>query len=395
MQLRKTLAQQLQQHSRAPAEEPWSYERNKKDTETLLRRLVLIHNSTTCICAREHHVPPHESEQHSDACMLSRHSQNPAADCKEVLGALRDTGAEHFAVQKEGGFGDLPSEIMQAVLSRLGPDDLARCARVCWAWRLAVLDPSHWRRVCLRTWPRQTQSSMLTLLADRGSPYRSWRAMFLLRPRLRFDGVYCLRHQYVRVAGENHHRAVALVYYYRMLRFYEDGAAVSFTTAGKPEHALLALRRKWDGDKSRMPAIGSATLHESELSVSTQVPLYHPEYPLMRRGTTCMDLGLDETHAGARNRLWPRVHYSVIDGSDEPTFYDVPERPFRFVPFAGFVEAFNYMFPDERKHFLRRKREVDELKAQEQRSQQQQQHVPRSVTASVSRQTRRRPGIQL
>jgi F-box protein 9 len=51
-----------------------------------------------------------------------------------------------------------------------------------------------WRELCLDAWQDEDTGA----LAQRLLAYGSWRAMFLERPRLRFDGLYCFKETLLR-----------------------------------------------------------------------------------------------------------------------------------------------------------------------------------------------------
>lgn len=99
---------------------------------------------------------------------------------------------------------------------------MASC--VCRQWHRVARDPSLWQALCQEAFGRTLdRSALLTQVRD---PHGgSWRAMYLDRPRLRYDGVYCSRNTYIKQgirewAVQN---AVHMVCYFRYYRFCADG----------------------------------------------------------------------------------------------------------------------------------------------------------------------------
>jgi F-box protein 9 len=199
----------------------------------------------------------------------------------------------------------LPDEILVHILRDVATTDVGdfmRLAQVC--KRLAYLvttEDQIWRRVCVGpefgfggmhhhwqraiTWEpldvadmlaesdstedevftaedlqkrREVESHATTLALFRGiaSGYPSWQAMFRRRPRVRFNGCYISTVNYIR-PGQNlgqhltWNTPVHIVTYYRYLRLFRDGTAISLTTTDEPAQVVhhltrdnLALHRK-------------------------------------------------------------------------------------------------------------------------------------------------------
>jgi F-box protein 9 len=97
---------------------------------------------------------------------------------------------------------------------------------------------------------RQAQESTATTLAFYHSLYsRSWLRMFRLRPRIRFNGCYISTVNYPRSgeASANHvtwGSPVHIVTYYRYLRFFRDGTAISLLTTAEPADVVHHLTRE-------------------------------------------------------------------------------------------------------------------------------------------------------
>ncbi|KAI0009405.1 hypothetical protein F4779DRAFT_582065 [Xylariaceae sp. FL0662B] len=76
----------------------------------------------------------------------------------------------------------------------------------------------------------------------------SWRGMFRLRPRVRFNGCYISTVNYIRAGQASTHQVawnspVHIVTYYRYLRFFRDGTAISLCTTDEPAHVVPHLTK--------------------------------------------------------------------------------------------------------------------------------------------------------
>ncbi|KAI0203717.1 hypothetical protein F4808DRAFT_467097 [Astrocystis sublimbata] len=81
------------------------------------------------------------------------------------------------------------------------------------------------------------------------SGYATWKAMFRRRPRVRFNGCYISTVNYIR-PGMNSgqhltwNTPVHIVTYYRYLRLFRDGTALSLLTTDEPAHVVQFLTRE-------------------------------------------------------------------------------------------------------------------------------------------------------
>ncbi|KAI1761768.1 hypothetical protein GGR53DRAFT_504328 [Hypoxylon sp. FL1150] len=180
----------------------------------------------------------------------------------------------------------LPDEILVHILRDVAVADVgdfARLARVC--RRLAYLvatEDQIWRRVCLGpefgfaamhyhwqrgvTWEpldtppeildsdevitheelarrRQEESRAATSVFLRKLYGSSWQSMFRRRPRIRFNGCYISTVNYIRAGQSSAHQIawnspVHIVTYYRYLRLFRDGTAISLLTTDEPAHVV-------------------------------------------------------------------------------------------------------------------------------------------------------------
>lgn len=137
----------------------------------------------------------------------------------------------------------LPREILMyifrwVVSSDLDMRALEQLSLVCRGFYICARDPEIWRLACLRVWGRNCTKLGL---------FKSWRAMFLQRPRVRFDGIYISKTSYIRQGEESldgFYRAWHHVEYYRYLRFFPDGHVIMLTTPEEPLCVVPRLRTR-------------------------------------------------------------------------------------------------------------------------------------------------------
>uniref|UniRef100_H3DGL5 F-box only protein n=1 Tax=Tetraodon nigroviridis TaxID=99883 RepID=H3DGL5_TETNG len=137
----------------------------------------------------------------------------------------------------------LPREILMYIFRWVVSSDLdlralEQLSLVCRGFYICARDPEIWHSACARVWGRNCTKVV---------PFKSWRDMFLRRPRVRFDGVYISKMSYIR-QGESSldgfYRAWHHVEYYRYLRFFPDGQVVMLTTTEDPQAVVPRLRTK-------------------------------------------------------------------------------------------------------------------------------------------------------
>ncbi|KAI9792998.1 MAG: hypothetical protein M1833_000985 [Piccolia ochrophora] len=184
----------------------------------------------------------------------------------------------------------LPSEILLDILTYLAILDVASFARlsqVCKRLAYLVATQDHiWKRVCLgpehgfggmhyafscavdgHPLPTETEDHLLsdpdepphsippsppTLLAPSALPltpaYPTYRSTFRHRPRIRFNGCYISTVNYVRPGASSPTQVswntpVHIVTYYRYLRFFRDGTALSLLTTAEPADVVHHLTK--------------------------------------------------------------------------------------------------------------------------------------------------------
>lgn len=195
---------------------------------------------------------------------------------------------------------DLPEEILVHILQELAVEDVGdyvRLSRVCkrFAWLVATED-SIWRRICLgpkfgftgmhyefRTsvsWQslaeehtllddpagagrRREEEAQATTTSLLNTTYRTWQRMFRRRPRIRFNGCYISTINYIRAGQQTNSLAwnspVHIVTYFRYLRLFRDGTAITLCTVEEPSNVVhhmtkeaLALHKK--GAMAHLPS---------------------------------------------------------------------------------------------------------------------------------------------
>jgi len=128
--------------------------------------------------------------------------------------------------------GSLPSEVVNYILKWVvSPEldllSLESCSEVSRGFYLAARDEEIWRLVCLRIWGPVSATTNL---------YSTWREMFLVRPRVSFNGCYISKITYIREGErgfQDHesYRAWHVVEYHRFLRFFPGGRMLMVTSA--------------------------------------------------------------------------------------------------------------------------------------------------------------------
>lgn len=96
---------------------------------------------------------------------------------------------------------------------------------------------------------RHAEESKANTLTFHESLYSTWQRMFRLRPRIRFGGIYISTVNYIR-AGMHNSNSIAwggpvhIVTYYRYLRFFRDGTALSLLTTAEPADVVHHVTRE-------------------------------------------------------------------------------------------------------------------------------------------------------
>ncbi|XP_008320269.1 F-box only protein 9 [Cynoglossus semilaevis] len=137
----------------------------------------------------------------------------------------------------------LPHEILMyifrwVVSSDLDMRSLEQLSLVCRGFYICARDPEIWRSACFRVWGRNCTKIV---------PFKSWRVMFLQRPRVRFDGIYISKTTYIRQGEQSldgFYRAWHQVEFYRYFRFFPDGYVLMLNTPEDPLSVVPCLRSR-------------------------------------------------------------------------------------------------------------------------------------------------------
>ncbi|ROW07827.1 hypothetical protein VMCG_03566 [Cytospora schulzeri] len=180
---------------------------------------------------------------------------------------------------------ELPEEIIVHILQDVAVADVGAfvgLSRVCkrFAWLVATED-SIWRQICLGpkfgftgmhydfatavNWKplaeertllddpdeavrRREEEAYATSIALLNTTYHSWQRMFRRRPRIRFNGCYISTINYIRPGQQTNSLAwnspVHIVTYYRYLRMFRDGTAITLCTVEQPANVVHHMTRE-------------------------------------------------------------------------------------------------------------------------------------------------------
>lgn len=179
----------------------------------------------------------------------------------------------------------LPEEILVHILQDFAladVGDFVRLSRVCkrFAWLVGTED-SIWRQVCLDpkfgftgmhyefqtnvNWSAPAEEHMLlddpaevarrrekeahaTTVALLNITYHTWHRMFRRRPRTKFNGCYISTINYIRAGQQTNSLAwnspVHIVTYYRYLRLFRDGTAITLCTVEEPSNVVHHMTKE-------------------------------------------------------------------------------------------------------------------------------------------------------
>ncbi|KAF5955060.1 hypothetical protein HYC85_007916 [Camellia sinensis] len=244
----------------------------------------------------------------------------------------------------------LPDELLSEIFAKMTPYNLGRAACVCRKWRYTIRNPVYWRIACLKAWQISGVVENYKILQSKYDG--SWRKMWLLRPRVRTDGLYVSRNTYIHagVAEWKITNPVHVVCYFRYLRFYPSGRFLYKNSSQKVKDVARCMNFR--ASKIDCVHSGNYTLSDDKVEAAFL-------YPGLRPTAWRIRLRLRGTTAGANNRmdLVSLVTSGVNDGEvsshdedilgvvegweeDETHNPDVPAvshrrglTPFVFVPF--------------------------------------------------------------
>ncbi|XP_011303086.1 F-box only protein 9 [Fopius arisanus] len=191
----------------------------------------------------------------------------------------------------------LPMEIVLYILRWVvSPDldfrSLEMFSAVCRGFFISARDPEIWRLACVRVWGVNC--------GDFEPIYRSWRDMYLQRPRLRYNGCYISKNTYIR-HGENSfqdqfYRPWHLVEYFRYLRFFPEGRVLMLTSTDDAQSCVNLLKSRHPRNPNIL--IGYYRLHENRVT-----------------------LVLKKQEIRSNNNVYRKKRKEVVHDSGEQTFH--------------------------------------------------------------------------
>ncbi|KAL5704391.1 F-box protein 7 [Ranunculus cassubicifolius] len=244
----------------------------------------------------------------------------------------------------------LPDELLFEIFARMAPYTLGRGACVCRKWRYTIRNPVLWRNACLKAW--QVSGPLENYKAVQSKYEYSWRKMWLLRPRIRTDGLYVSRNTYIRVGVAEFKvtNPVHVVCYFRYMRFFPSGRFLYKNCSQKVKD--VAKFMNFRSVKLENIFTGHYTLSEDKVEAAILYPGLRPtvlRFRLRLRGTVLgannrMDLLSLVTSGVNDNDLDGKEDdvLGVVEGwqEDETHNPDIPAvshrrgmTPFVFVPF--------------------------------------------------------------
>lgn len=263
----------------------------------------------------------------------------------------------------------LPDELLFEIFARMPPYSLGRACCVCRKWRYTVRNPVLWRNACLKAWQLSGVVDNYKILHSKYEG--SWRKMWLLRPRVRTDGLYVSRNTYVRagIAEWKVTNPVHLVCYFRYLRLFASGRFFYKISSQKIKDVAKFMNIR--ASKADCVYRGQYTLSDDKVEAALLYPGMRPTVLRIRlrlRGTTAgannrMDLvslvtsGINEDEADIQDENM----LGVVEGwhDDETHNPDVPAvshrrglTPFIFVPFEEVETSVLNLPVDEMDYFV-------------------------------------------
>ncbi|CAH1765857.1 4703_t:CDS:10, partial [Entrophospora sp. SA101] len=215
----------------------------------------------------------------------------------------------------------LPNETITYILHQLicqgDVTSLSRFALVCKKFLLISLETSLWRFLCEKAYrdrSMSTQMSIIWLEKHIVKLYNNdWMKMYIERPRIRLDGVYISKCNYLRCGSiENTwFQPIHVVSYYRLLRFYSDGTCIALQTSNEPKYVVKFFDTNYQS-KNLMCGQWELTDNNSVLKISAR----DDELP---KFTFYLIFKLESTYRGRFNKLSWICYYYVNNFSDEKT----------------------------------------------------------------------------
>ncbi|KAI9024030.1 hypothetical protein DFJ74DRAFT_60903 [Hyaloraphidium curvatum] len=229
----------------------------------------------------------------------------------------------------------VPDELILVVLKRIAwmdPYALVSIGLVNKKLYMLAREQVVWRDLCERTY-RTFVPNVLALEAELPTYSNDWKVMFLKRPRVRHDGLYISRCHYWR-PGQTDFGLTSpylLVTYFRYLRFYRDGTAISLCTTTEPIDAVKLFRKLPKNVKSLMTGHWTLTGNRVEVVLTDRDrpnTVFTMRLAIRSTGHSCMNVA-----------KWER--YSSVQGD-----FDEVEYPLKTLKSFSFSRVRSYVsFP--------------------------------------------------
>ncbi|TPX31856.1 hypothetical protein SmJEL517_g04917 [Synchytrium microbalum] len=237
--------------------------------------------------------------------------------------------------------GELVTQILQhCVLYDIG--SLCSISLVCKKFLIQVRERSLWRFVGERTFLKPANVGLVgvpSLMHEVGERYGDdWLRMFVDKPRVRTDGVFISRINYVRQGyGEAWNQPIHVVSYYRYLRFLpRSGICYAWMTTLEPSQVVKVLNNQSRKEKGFMVGAYRVTEMDGACHIFCRMKDY--ERP---RTTFEYSLTLTSTKRGRHNKLgW--ISYHMHNGETKENASEVPLktlRPFMFSKVRSYLVA--------------------------------------------------------
>ncbi|KAJ3102501.1 hypothetical protein HDU97_000460 [Phlyctochytrium planicorne] len=199
------------------------------------------------------------------------------------------------------------------------------CKRMCHLTRSKTL----WKQMCHHF---HKESSQALLDENRLTFKNDWLNMWLDKPRIRYDGIYISRVNYIREGyTESFNKPLLIVTYYRYIKFLPGSLVKFWRTPLEPAVAV----KEFNADPKTLKGMSTGTFSISAGNIFMTTD--DPDQPLCRFST---QLKLTSSRRGRHNKLsW--VDFSYVD-KRKPDKIDI--RSSQLKPFA-FSKVKSFMRP--------------------------------------------------
>jgi F-box only protein C-terminal region/F-box-like len=230
-------------------------------------------------------------------------------------------------------------EILKEIFSFLNPWERGRLASVCKTWKMIDETTGYlYKKDCLVLWTKTKRPDVnifhfpFTRTEDlwgeeypkaySDSPeyiksFKSWKNMWLKRPRIRFNGIYISRVVYFKQGQVNidnlpsYHKIV----FYRYLKFYSDFSVCCLNTTKKPREYLRLVDKnnpdarlgEWArvADKLKIHLLAKNEIFTYSFNMKSSSPHMHDVLKLLKVETRNAS-NPEYSHLNIDNDAWPK-----------------------------------------------------------------------------------------